>query len=104
MPSAYSSNEIMNFFSNKIDKIRQKIQNTRLNSTNLLPYKANPDLENIVHTAERLESFTLIQQTELVNIISSSKSSTCILDPIPTGLLKEILPEITYSVNNKLLS
>ena len=41
----------------------------QLNSTNLLPYNASLNLENIVTTAERLESFTLLQQNELVKIL-----------------------------------
>uniref|UniRef100_A0AAR2M4G4 Reverse transcriptase domain-containing protein n=1 Tax=Pygocentrus nattereri TaxID=42514 RepID=A0AAR2M4G4_PYGNA len=98
MPSAYSSNDFLNFFSDKIEKIRQTILNTQLNSTNLVAYNSSLDPENIRVTPDRLESFTLLQENELIKIVSSAKPSTCILDPIPTGLLKEILPEITKPI------
>uniref|UniRef100_A0AAR2KJT6 Reverse transcriptase domain-containing protein n=1 Tax=Pygocentrus nattereri TaxID=42514 RepID=A0AAR2KJT6_PYGNA len=52
----------------------------------------------ILESLQRLESFTLLQENELVKIVSSAKPSTCILDPIPTGLLKEIFPEITKPI------
>ena len=105
IPSAYSSIDFMNFFNNKIESIRHKIQNAQHCSA--VSYKPNLDLECSITTTETLESFTLLQQTELVQIISSSKTTTCILDPIPTGLLKDVLPEITkpfLSIINSSLS
>ena len=41
-----------------------------------------------------LDSFSLITLDQLTKIISFSKSTTCILDPIPTKSLKEVLPLI----------
>ncbi|XP_025756457.1 uncharacterized protein LOC112842973, partial [Oreochromis niloticus] len=38
--------------------------------------------------------------SELTSIITSSKPSTCLLDPIPTKLLKEVLPLINSSILN----
>ena len=41
-----------------------------------------------------LNSFASIDLIEFNTIVNSSKSSTCLLDPIPTKLLKELLPVI----------
>ena len=40
-----------------------------------------------------LDSFT-IKLNEFCHLISSSKNSTCLLDPLQTGFLKQMLPEI----------
>ena len=89
----------MNFFNDKILSIRNQI-NLLLPSigTNVLP-----GIE-ISETAEQptnyLDSFPLITLDQLAKIISSSKQTTCILDPIPTKLLKEILPLIDSTLLN----
>ncbi len=41
---------------------------------------------------EKLQSFTTIGQEELNKLITESKPTTCLLDPVPTKLLKELLP------------
>ena len=38
--------------------------------------------------------FHSIKLKEFCSLISSSKNSTCLLDPLPTGFLKQMLPEI----------
>src|SRR4029434_6903823 len=54
-----------------------------------------------------LESFTPIDFTEVYSLISS-KSSTCLLDPTPTKLLKLALPLLSETLlkvmNNSLIS
>ena len=47
-----------------------------------------------------LEGFTPVDQAELASIIKSSKTSTCVLDPIPTKLFKEVFPLISQSILN----
>uniref|UniRef100_A0A669CNN6 Reverse transcriptase domain-containing protein n=1 Tax=Oreochromis niloticus TaxID=8128 RepID=A0A669CNN6_ORENI len=44
--------------------------------------------------------FSPIDLSELTSIITSSKPSKCLLDPIPTKLLKEVLPLINASILN----
>ncbi len=39
-----------------------------------------------------MQCFTTIGQEELNNLITASKPTTCLLDPVPTKLLKELLP------------
>ena len=58
----------------------------------------------ISETAENptnyLDSFSLITLDQLTKIISCSKPTTCILDPIPTKWLEEILPLINSTLLN----
>ncbi len=91
----------MDFFNDKIRLIRQKI-------LLLLPLITPGTLEAGVGPDIHLDSFSPISIHELSIIISSSKPSTCLLDPIPTKLLKESLPLVSTSlldmVNVSLLS
>ncbi len=41
---------------------------------------------------EKLHCFTTIGQDELNKLITASKPTICLLDPVPTKLLKELLP------------
>ncbi len=43
-------------------------------------------------TQKKLHCFTTIGQDELNKLITASKPTTCLLDPVPTKLLKELLP------------
>ncbi len=65
IPSQFNSNEFMNFFTDKIDNIRNTITNV---------------------------DSTASGQDELNKLITASKPTTCLLDPVPTKLLKELLP------------
>ncbi|TWW76594.1 putative RNA-directed DNA polymerase from transposon X-element [Takifugu flavidus] len=47
---------------------------------------------------EPLNSFTPIYFSEASSLIQKSKTTTCLLDPIPTHLLKDVLPLIGSSV------
>ena len=89
-----------NFFSNKIDLIRQKLDEDCSNGTPL--YADSP------HSNSQFTSFHTVTQEEVKRIISSSSKKTCSLDPIPTSLLiiclDEILPAVTIIINNSLQS
>lgn len=92
----FNSNDFMNFFDNKVIKIRDKIQSSFVSphigssslSTQLM------DSESSQGRVSYLNSFTPIDVSEFNTIVNSSKSVTCLLDPIPTKLLKELLPVI----------
>ncbi len=43
---------------------------------------------------EECRKNALIQEEELYKLVKSSKPTTCMLDPIPSKLLKEVLPEV----------
>ncbi len=43
---------------------------------------------------EQFHSFSTIGEEELYKLVKSAKPTTCMLDPIPSKLLKEVLPEV----------
>ncbi len=84
IPSQCNSNDFMNFFTDKIDNIRNTI--TNVDST------ASSTSASFIAPKEKLHCFTTIGQDELNKLITASKPTTCLLDPVPTKLLKELLP------------
>uniref|UniRef100_A0A9J7YXX5 Reverse transcriptase domain-containing protein n=1 Tax=Cyprinus carpio carpio TaxID=630221 RepID=A0A9J7YXX5_CYPCA len=81
IPSQLNSNDFMNSFTDKIDNIRNTITNV---ASNTLVLSIAPK--------DKLQCFTTIGQEELNKLITASKPTTCLLDPVPTKLLKELLP------------
>ncbi len=73
----------MNYFTSKIDTIRDQIvtmQPSAILSHQIVYYRSP---EEQFHSEE-----------ELYKLVKSSKPTTCMLDPIPSKLLKEVLPEV----------
>ncbi len=68
----------------KIDNIRNTITN--------IDSAASSTSASFIAPKETLHCFTTIGQDELNKLISASKPTTCLLDPVPTKLLKELLP------------
>ncbi|KAI5085332.1 hypothetical protein C0J45_23157, partial [Silurus meridionalis] len=89
------SNDFMNFFNNKIENIRQEIQTVNINPNY---FTSNPVDSSVIIADNQLQSFTTIHESDLISLISSSKSSTCILDPLPTSFFKQIAPEVIKPV------
>ncbi len=84
IPSQFNSNDFINFFTDKIDNIRNTI-------TNVDP-TASSTSASFIAPKEKLQCFTTIGQDELNKLITASKPTTCLLDPVQTKLLKELLP------------
>ncbi len=86
IPLQFNSNDFMNFFTDKIDNIRNTITN--------VDYTASSTSASLIAPKEKLQSFTTIGQDELNKHITASKPTTCLFDPVPlpTKLLKELLP------------
>ncbi len=82
IPSQFNSNDFMNFFTDKIDNISNTI--TNVDST------ASSNSASFIAPKEKLLCFTTIGQEELNKPITASKPTTCLLDPVPTKLLKEL--------------
>ncbi len=80
----FSSNDFVNFFTDKIDSIRNTI--TNVEST------ASYNSASIITSKEKLQRFTTIGQEELNKLITASKPTTCLLDSVLTKLLKELSP------------
>ena len=99
IPRSLNSNIFMTFFNDEILTIRNKINHLPLSiGTN------TPSRTEISETAENLtnylDSFSLITLDQLIKIISCSKPTICILYPIPTKLVQEILPLIDSTLLN----
>ncbi len=77
----HSSNDFMNYFTSKI-----------------LPCSLSATVSHQIvryrSSEEQFHSFCAIEEEELYKLIKSSKPTTCMLDPLPSKLLKEVLPEI----------
>ena len=80
------------FFSNKILKIREKFSSSE--SYNTVHPPSDPP---------KLTVFTQVTQDEIGKIISKSPTKSCLVDPLPTFLIKDcidsLLPSITKLVN-----
>ena len=94
-----TSDRFSNFFVEKIQKIRNDLESIE-----------RPDIKEVPHRnlTCSLHSFQLVSEEEIRKIVMSSPSKSCILDPIPTNVLKdcidELLPFITKVVNTSLSS
>ena len=105
LPNSHSVTQLpqifCDFFTSKITDIRKELE--RL--ANVGPSVVN---SNSTPTSLSFRSFHSVSEQEVRKIITSSKPTTCSLDPIPTPLLVEfldqLLPTITTLINNSLLS
>ncbi len=88
IPNSTSSNDFMNYFTPNIDTIRDKIVTMQPSAilSHQIVYYRSPE--------EQFHSFSTIGEEELYKLVKSSKPTTCMLDPIPSKLLKEVLPEV----------
>jgi hypothetical protein len=106
IPASLTSNDFLNFFNDKITTIRGKLDEITptISEEQAQAIKPIPNLNPLTS----LNQLTAVNQEEVTSTFMSSTSSTCILDPIPTKLLKEILPLIIDSIltiiNNSLES
>lgn len=84
IPASLNSENFLIFFNDKIKNIRDKIDRHHNNIV-----CNNTEALSSMHL---LHSFAPVSKSEVIDLISSAKPSTCLLDPIPTKLMKEILP------------
>uniref|UniRef100_A0A665ULH4 Reverse transcriptase domain-containing protein n=1 Tax=Echeneis naucrates TaxID=173247 RepID=A0A665ULH4_ECHNA len=89
IPLALSSNDFISFSSDKILMIRERIYQL-LPTLDKNPLLKTATPESAAAPLLHLESFSPLNLSELASIVSSSRPSTCLLDPVPTGLFKEI--------------
>ena len=85
-------------FTNKIVSIRKKIHGI-LTTIITDVSSSTVALEVSLKFDFYLDSFFPVELSALTTAIVSSKSSTCILDPIPTRLFKEIFPLIGINLS-----
>ena len=95
LPEHFSS-----FFNDKIESIRKDLDTLNKN--------VDPLYADTAHTASSFTSFRTVTQDEVKTLIMQAHKKTCSLDAIPTSLLveciEELLPAITYIINNSLTS
>ncbi len=86
----HSSNDFMNYFTSEIDTIRDQIVTMQPSATvsHQIVHNRSPE--------EQFHSFSTIGEEELYKLVKSSKPTTCMLDPTPSKLLIEVLPEVIY--------
>ncbi len=84
----HSSNDFMNYFTSKINTIRDQTV------TMQLPATVSHQIVHYRSPEEQFHSFSTIGEEELYKPIKSAKPTTCMLDPIPSKLLEEVLPEV----------
>ncbi|KAI2662341.1 Toxin RTX-I translocation ATP-binding protein [Labeo rohita] len=84
----HSSNDFMSYFTSKIDTIRDKIVTMQPSIT------VSHQIVHYRSPGEQFHSFSTIGQDELYKLVKASKPTTCMLDPIPSRLLKDLLPDL----------
>ena len=92
-----TSDEMAQYYIDKISKIRSELNNK--NTTNISE-------ESDISASTCFSHFLPTDPEELKSIISSMKTKTCMLDPIPTSILKKIiehlLPVIVHIINSSI--
>ncbi len=84
----HSSNDFMNYFTSKINTIRDQTV------TMHLPAAVSHQIVHYISPEEQFHSFSTIGEEELYKLVKSAKATTCMLDLTPSKLLKEVLPEV----------
>ncbi len=97
----YSNNDCNTFLSFFVEKVA----NVR---ANIYPSAVHSDFSSMHTTQSSLSSFSPVSLPELLNVVGSMKSSTSIMDIIPTSLLKEVIssvaPNLITIINKSLIS
>jgi hypothetical protein len=90
----FNRDKFMYIFEEKIMIIRKQITDSSLN-LRIPPKLSCPESAQLCQdlgSRETLKCFSTIYLDTMMKIIMASKPSSSILDPIPTKLLKELLP------------
>ena len=97
IPLTLSSDDFISLFPNKVVFMRENIH--RILPTIITDVSSNTAaLEVSLEPDLYLDGFCPVDLSELTTAIVSSKPSTCISDPIPTRLSKEVFPLINISI------
>ena len=83
--STFSADEFADFFQTKIDKIRRA-------TSGAMPPVIEPKQTPI------LSGFKPVSAEEISRIIGASPSKHCLLDPAPTWLIKQLLPDLAETI------
>ncbi len=78
----------MNCFTSKINTIRDQTVTLQLSAT------VSHQIVHYRSPEEQFHLFSTIGEEELYKLVKSVKPTTCMLDTIPSKLLKEVFPEV----------
>ena len=96
IPTVDLPNTFGDFFSTKIQRLRDELDAT----------SRQPDFS--VFCGATLETFSLVTEQQVKNIILKASKKSCMLDPVPTYLvhacLDDLIPTITAIINESLMS
>ena len=105
MPPGYTDDQLANMFNDFITKITKIVDLLEEKKAKLPPLCDNSD---VGLNLPKLCNFRILSEEEVTRIVLQSPSKCCKVDPIDTGLLKEILlsvnPILTALVNHLLQS
>ena len=99
------ADKFVNFFTDKVKKIRKSLDDCVTNNQCITNHVISID-----QCPHELSTFAAVDQTYLLKLIKSAKTKTCMIDPIPTRILKDtavleaLLPFLTLIVNSSLSS
>ncbi|XP_073320704.1 uncharacterized protein [Pagrus major] len=85
LSSPFTANDFLVFFTDKISQLRNNIISQQLSST-------VSSQCSVSWSTSSLSQFKPISAETLASMVAASKPTTCSLDPIPSDLLKELLP------------
>ena len=101
LPTASSNlllaKNLNNFFISKIDTLREVLMSLEPTAAKM----SIPDLDSILKTCTApMDTMTSASVEEVTKIIKESSKATCMLDPIPTALVKEIVTHLALYITN----
>ena len=87
--SSFTAHDFLDFFCRKIDEIRYKISSS-LPATSVNFAMQSPCVES--QLASVFTHFETVSLETLSKLVSASKPTTCLLDPLPAKLFKDLWP------------
>ena len=89
------------FFTDKISRIRNNLKDINADK-----FAETRDMTKYLPPSKLFKNFILVDYNNIIKAIKYTPSKSCELDPIPTEILKEIIPQlsplITEMVNSSL--
>ena len=102
------SDVFADFFSNKIEDIRKNMDNGNDSSANICSRDSISESTLSGDSLPKFDQFTSVSEDCVLELIQKMPSKSCILDPLPTWLLKDnitlFLPYLTSIVSTSLTS
>ena len=102
------SDDFADFFSNKIKNIRKNMDNGNDSSANICSRDSISESTLSGDSLPKFDQFTSVSEDCVLELIQKMPSKSCILDPLPTWLLKDnitlFLPYLTSIVSTSLTS